>query len=305
MASRKATGKDDLQDSLMGLPAQDLRFLCAMFRLPRGGSKADLVDTLLDSEYSAEEIAGPALELLFGLFVETYVPKDHWAYVLERNELASSGSRHELLLRLIENRVFDAKGTLEALGPSQVRDVYYDCFDRVPTAARDSTIDSILDSFGFRDQEVMPEVFEPGKAKDSVSFEYDIALSFAGEDRSLARRIHSGLTARGVRVFMDEFERTLLWGKDLSDELRCRYGEKTRYVVILVSKHYAVKDWTDFEFTVAKKEAGRRPREFILPVRLDDTPLPGLRSSIAYLSLKEQGIDGIVEEIVRKLQLSD
>src|SRR3989442_968620 len=38
--------KDDLEESLLSLPAQDLRFLCAIFRLPRGGSKTDVVATL-------------------------------------------------------------------------------------------------------------------------------------------------------------------------------------------------------------------------------------------------------------------
>ncbi|OLE73024.1 MAG: hypothetical protein AUG74_04930 [Bacteroidetes bacterium 13_1_20CM_4_60_6] len=303
MGARKSSEKDDLEGQLLSLPAQDLRFLCAMFRLPRGGSKADLVETLLDSQYSAEEIARPALELLFGLFVEAYVPKDHWAYVLESNELASSGSRHDLLLLLVENGLLEARGTLEALSPTQLRDVYYNRFSRVPTTNRESTISQILESFGFGSRSVKSVTLELPKPKAGAEFEYDIALSFAGEDRSIARKIASGLKSRGVRVFMDEFERTQLWGRDLSDELRSRYGEKTRFVVLLVSAHYAIKDWTDFEFAIARKEAGRRSNEFILPVRLDDTPLPGLRSSIAYLSLKEFGVDGIVDEIIRKLNL--
>src|SRR5436309_14957988 len=107
MGARKSTDKDDLEGQLLSLPAQDLRFLCAMFRLPRGGSKADLVATLLDSQYSAEEIARPALELLFGLFVEAYISRDFWAFILEDNGLSSSGSRHYLLLLRIENGLLD------------------------------------------------------------------------------------------------------------------------------------------------------------------------------------------------------
>ncbi len=134
------------------------------------------------------------------------------------------------------------------------------------------------------------------------ALKYDIALSFAGEDRQLAREIAEQLQSQGVRVYFDEFERTELWGKDLSDEFRKRYGEETRYVVPLISKNYVVKDWTDFEFTIARREARRRTEVFILPVKLDDTALPGLRSSIAYLPLKDLGVGGIVEEILRKLR---
>ncbi len=294
----------NLEEMLLDLPGQDLRFLCAMFRLLRGGSKEDLLERLLDSGYSAEEIARPATEILFGLFVEGFVPKSYWAAILAGNGLPSSGSRHDLLLLLIENGLLDPKATLESLNPSQLREVFYDRFDRVPTTAPESTISELLDSFGFADRQAKPDVPEHRKPKAAAGFDYDIALSFAGEDRSIARQIASELQSRGIRVFIDEFERTQLWGRDLSDELRSRYGEKTRYVVLLVSVHYAIKDWTDFEFAIARKEAGRRRKEFILPVRLDDTPLPGLRSSIAYLSLQEFGVEGIVGETIRKLKLS-
>lgn len=306
VAGTRLSGRvEGLEDILISLRAEDLRFLCKVFRLPRGGSKEEVIERLLDSDYSLEEIASPAAETAFGVLVEAYVPKDYWAEILANHELASSGPRHELLQRLIENRLLDPKGTLEALNPSQLREVYYDVFNRVPTTPRESTISEVLDSFGIGSRRGKSDVSEPRKPKATAGFEYDIALSFAGEDRAIARQIASALQLKGVRVFIDEFERTQLWGKDLSDELRSRYGAKTRYVVLLVSVHYAIKDWTDFEFAIARKEAIRRTKEFILPVRLDDTPLPGLRSSIAYLSLKELGVGGIVDEILRKLKLPD
>jgi len=44
-------------------------------------------------------------------------------------------------------------------------------------------------------------------------FEYDVALSFAGEQREHARAIEAYLTARGIRVFFDEHHEANLWGK--------------------------------------------------------------------------------------------
>jgi len=302
MGSKRKTNVS-LEDTLLSLTAEDLRFLCGMFRLLRGGSKEDLVERLMDSEYSADEIGTPANEIALGVLVEEFIPKSYLAEILAQNGLASSGSRHDLVLALIENRLFSPKVTLQALNPSQLRETFYDVVGRVPTTDSTSTILGLLDLFGFADVTKESKMSPERSPKVKTVFDYDIALSFAGEDRAIARQIANKLQSNAVRVFMDEFERTELWGKDLSNEFRSRFGEKTGYVVILVSAHYAVKDWTDFEFAVARKEAGRRNREFILPVRLDDTPLPGLRSSIAYLSLREFGIDGIVEEIVRKLRL--
>src|SRR2546428_115161 len=139
MGSPKSTD-NDIEGILSNLPVQDLRFLCEMFRLAGGRSKEDLVGSLLDSDYSLEEIARPANEILFGLLVEDYVPKSNWAETLVSNGLASTGSRHDLLLLLIENGLLDPKGTLEVLNPNQLRNVSYDRFDRVLTAPRDSGI---------------------------------------------------------------------------------------------------------------------------------------------------------------------
>jgi len=46
-------------------------------------------------------------------------------------------------------------------------------------------------------------------------FEYDVCLSFAGEQRDYIEKVAQDLTSRGVRVFFDDYERVKLWGKDL------------------------------------------------------------------------------------------
>ena len=46
-------------------------------------------------------------------------------------------------------------------------------------------------------------------------FDYDFAISFAGEDRSKEERIAKALKKAGVRVFYDQYEQSSLVGKDL------------------------------------------------------------------------------------------
>ena len=133
------------------------------------------------------------------------------------------------------------------------------------------------------------------------TFEYDIALSFAGEQRPIVKNIADELQKHDVSVFYDEFEKSKLWGKSLSKHFRQVYGAKTRYVVTFISKEYPLKNWTDFEFSIARDEANNRENEFILPVKIDDTKVFGLPSDVAYLDLSEVGINGIVESILDKL----
>jgi len=132
-------------------------------------------------------------------------------------------------------------------------------------------------------------------------YKYSIALSFADENREIVDGIAKTLREKGISVFYDHFERHKLWGKRLSQYFQETYGKETRFVVPFISKEYSIKDWTDFEFTIAHGEAKNRENEFILPVRIDDTPIVGLPRDMAYLDYNKEGIDGIVENILLKL----
>jgi hypothetical protein len=52
-------------------------------------------------------------------------------------------------------------------------------------------------------------------SKRDRATDYDIALSFAGEDRPYVQQVADELTRQGVRVFYDEFEQDKLWGTNL------------------------------------------------------------------------------------------
>ena len=117
-------------------------------------------------------------------------------------------------------------------------------------------------------------------------YKYDAAISVAGEDRTRARELAGFLRARGLSVFYDEHCRSYLWGKDVKEYERV-FGPESRFVIPFVSKHYVAKAWTRHEFAIARGEAERRKGEFILPVRVDETPLLGLHEDVNYVSLTE------------------
>lgn len=92
-----------------------------------------------------------------------------------------------------------------------------------------------------------------------------------------------------------------MFGKRLSTYFQEIYGEKARFVLVFVSKEYAVKDWTNFEFSIAHTAAKDKKTEFILPVRLDNTHLLGLPEDMGHLDLNIEGIEGIVNIIIEKV----
>lgn len=135
-------------------------------------------------------------------------------------------------------------------------------------------------------------------------YEYDVAVSFAGEDRPQVAALVSALEARGVEVFYDFNESARLWGKDLEVELARIYAQEARFLVLCLSKSYPVKDWTRFELDICSRAAKKRPAEYLLPLRLatDLDPIVGLRETIGYQTMTTQGdVDRIAELLLAKV----
>ncbi|MDE0198115.1 MAG: TIR domain-containing protein [Caldilineaceae bacterium] len=117
-----------------------------------------------------------------------------------------------------------------------------------------------------------------------MSKQYEIALSFAGEQRAYVEGVAIALQSRGISVFYDAFELVELWGKDLTEELHDVYENRAALAVMFISEHYVEKAWPTLERQSILSRAVQERSEYVLPVRFDDTPVPGLPSSINYVS---------------------
>jgi len=130
---------------------------------------------------------------------------------------------------------------------------------------------------------------------------WDVALSFAGAQRDYVEGVAGALQARGVRCFYDADEQIELWGKYLAEELPVIYGEQAAAVVVFVSAEYAARDWTRLERRTALARAVKERREYVLPARFDDTPLPGLLPDVSYVDLRTRTPQQFAAMIVGKL----
>jgi len=132
---------------------------------------------------------------------------------------------------------------------------------------------------------------------------YQVALSFAGEQRDYVAEVARYLTERSIAVFYDRFETTQLWGKDGAELLKDIYSAEAAYVVMFISKDYVNKRWPLHEYRSALERMLNEESEFILPVRFDNTPMPSLPDTMIYLSASEYTPAELSAEIARKLEL--
>lgn len=141
----------------------------------------------------------------------------------------------------------------------------------------------------------------PRTREEADVYEYDVCLSFAGEERSYVEMVASDLRQRGVKVFYDNDETVNLWGKDLAQHFDFVYRKASRYCVMFVSEAYARKPWARHERRSAFARAIEEESEYILPARFDGTDLDGLPPTIGYLDLRQYAPATLVEFLLEKL----
>jgi hypothetical protein len=130
---------------------------------------------------------------------------------------------------------------------------------------------------------------------------YDVVLSFAGEDRAYVEQVADFLNERGVVVFYDKYEQETLWGKDLAEHFNSIYRQQARYCIMFISSRYAEKVWTRHERRAALARAMAERVEYVLPVRFDNTEIPGLNPTVGYLDLRGMTPAQLGESVLRKL----
>jgi hypothetical protein len=147
------------------------------------------------------------------------------------------------------------------------------------------------------------EVVKLGQATRGTNSEeeYEVVLSFAGEDRPYVEAVAEYLRGIGIKVFYDKYEESTLWGKDLAEHLDKVYRGSARYCVMFISRHYAEKVWTTHERRSALARALEEKTEYVLPARFDDTEIPGLRPTIGYVNLSVKSPEQLGELILEKL----
>jgi hypothetical protein len=153
----------------------------------------------------------------------------------------------------------------------------------------------------FADQPVRLMNWNRKMTSDTKTFKFDVALSFAGENRDVVEKIAKALQALGFTVFYDKWEEAELWGKDLIQHLDDVYRNQALFCIIFVSRHYVQKAWTRHELRSAQARAFKEHSDYILPLKLDDTELPGLLETVGYLDLRATTIENVVSLFARKL----
>lgn len=131
-------------------------------------------------------------------------------------------------------------------------------------------------------------------------FRFDFALSFAGAQRDIARKLRSALAKKGFKVFFDEdFEHEML-GEDGTDYLNKVYSEESRFCIVLVSKDYDKRKWTNLELEIMKARQLDSGDAILISILTSGYKPRWLLSTRIYFDLKNRSITDLVKLLEKK-----
>lgn len=96
---------------------------------------------------------------------------------------------------------------------------------------------------------------------------YDFALSFAGEDRKVAKLLCDFLVNEEMSVFYDHDEQHLIAGEEIEDYLAPIYKSEATFVIPILSADFPKKIWTKFE---SENFSNRFGKGSVIPIWLQD-----------------------------------
>ena len=114
------------------------------------------------------------------------------------------------------------------------------------------------------------------------NFEYSVAISYASEQGDYVTEFNEHIRKKGFTSFLDREKRAQLWGEYLPEALYDVYSKKSKWCVMFISSEYVSKVYPNLE-RKAIIDRQLRSERYVLPVRFDDSEVPGLSVGISYV----------------------
>ena len=147
------------------------------------------------------------------------------------------------------------------------------------------------------------KVSHEGKSDDKERF--DVALSFAGEQRDYVEKVALYLEREGgLRVFYDYNYEVEMWGNNMLDYFKKVFEKRADYCVMFISKEYTTKTWPNFERQIIQAKSLFQ-EGYLLPARFDDAILEGEIPTVKYVDISSMSPEDFGELVIKKVVGSD
>jgi len=131
---------------------------------------------------------------------------------------------------------------------------------------------------------------------------FRIALSFPGEHREFVERVAHQLAARvgKERVLYDRYFEEELARLNLDTYLQALYHDQSELIAVFLCAEYEKKEWCGLEWRAVRDLIKGRQDDSVMPLRFDDTKIPGLFSIDGYISIGSRSPEEIAALILKR-----
>ena len=115
---------------------------------------------------------------------------------------------------------------------------------------------------------------------------YEVAVSYASEQRPYVERFVARLQSQKMRVYYDRNAQAKMVGKILDQELHKIYLQESKCCILFLSNAYVEKPVTRYESQIILSETLFK-ENFMYIFKFDDVTIPGLNRNFVYSSVAE------------------
>lgn len=135
---------------------------------------------------------------------------------------------------------------------------------------------------------------------------FQVALSFPGEYRKKIATIaeHLSKALGQERVFYDKYYEAELARPDLDTYIQSIYHDQSELVVVFLCAEYEKKEWCGLEWRAVRDLLKKKETSVIMPMRFDDTQIPGLLSIDGYIDIENRNLGEVAQLILQRLEIN-
>ena len=155
--------------------------------------------------------------------------------------------------------------------------------------------------FPFKPNEPSPTSQE--KLSPMSTQRFKIALSFPGEHRSFVEQVASKLAHEVGRyqVLYDRYYEAEFARPDLDTYLQRLYHDESELIAVFLCADYERKEWCGLEWRAVRDLIKKRKASTVMPLRFDNTEIPGLFSIDGYVWIDKRTPEQIADLILQRM----
>jgi hypothetical protein len=135
---------------------------------------------------------------------------------------------------------------------------------------------------------------------------FRVALSFPGERRYFVNEVAERIATAIGRdsLLYDKYHEPELARVDLDTYLQKLYHDESELIAVFLCSEYEQKEWCGLEWRSLRDLIKRRNGSAIMPLRFDDTAIPGLFSIDGYVEIGNRTPTAIAECILARMRIT-